>query len=98
MRVQDETSQRTFTKLVDARRWIDSARGQKATGEWRDPRQKKVTFGQWVSGPQWTRRTANLRPSTQAIYRDALRKALPIIGHVPSSAYAAPTLRPFATN
>jgi integrase len=40
---------RTFARKVDAERWLDSARGQLARGDWIDPAGARVTFGAYVA-------------------------------------------------
>jgi integrase len=42
----------TFARKVDAERWLDTARGQLARGEWIDPADGRTTFADYVTGWQ----------------------------------------------
>lgn len=73
---------RSFKKLDDARKFDRTVEADVLRGEWTDPRDARVTFGDWWE--RWWATTVNLRPSTRA--RDqgyARRHVLPRFGPIP---------------
>ena len=63
---------RTFTRKVDAERFLATVEADKARGRWIDPELGKVKFGDWVE--RWMATTVHLKPKTQYDYRSLLRR------------------------
>lgn len=55
---------RTFDRKTEAERWLTSVKADLLRGEWTDPRQGRVTFGEWCE--RWAATGTDLRPSTRA--------------------------------
>jgi len=76
---------KTFTRRLDAQRWLADMETKKARGEWLDPNLGKVTVGRWAEG--WLARQVQLKPSTRIRYDVALRnQILPHWGPYPLNA------------
>ncbi|MGH2688013.1 MAG: site-specific integrase, partial [Actinomycetota bacterium] len=55
---------RTFTRKVDAEKFLVSIEGSKLYGEWVDPALGKTTLGDWAA--QWMKTTVHHKPRTRA--------------------------------
>jgi len=55
---------RSFKRLDDARKFDRTVEADVLRGDWTDPRDARVTFGDWWE--RWWATTVNLRPSTRA--------------------------------
>jgi len=62
---------KTFTRKIDADRFLLSMEDSKLRGAYVDPAAGKVSFGQWAD--EWFETTAALQPSTRKDYRNLLR-------------------------
>ena len=76
---------KTFTRRVDAERFVVEVEHAKSRGAWVDPTLGRITFAAWLD--QWWATTTNLRESTQARDKASLRvHAIPRFGRIPLSA------------
>jgi integrase len=76
---------KSFSRKVDAERWLADIEHAKIRGAWTDPALGKVRFSDWLTA--WWATTTNLRPSTRARDEMALRLyALPRFGDMPLAA------------
>jgi integrase len=76
---------KSFSRKVDAERWLVDIEHAKTRGAWTDPGLGKVWFSDWLTA--WWATTTNLRPSTRARDEMALRLyALPRFGDMPLAA------------
>jgi integrase len=62
---------RTFTRKLDADRFLLSMEDSKLRGAYVDPKAGKASFGEWAD--EWLETTAALQPSTRKDYRNLLR-------------------------
>ena len=70
---------KTFTKKVDAERWLNGIEVSKARGDWVDPSLGRITVADWAE--RWFATTVNLKPKTRVGYRSLLdRHVLPAFG------------------
>ena len=70
---------RTFTRKVDAERFLATVEADKARGRWIDPVLGKVKFREWAE--RWMATTVHLKPKTQYDYRSLLRRhVIPRLG------------------
>ncbi len=65
-----EERSRTFSRKVDAERFLASVEVEKAQGRWVDPRLGKTLFADWAE--RWFATTVHLKPATRASYRSLL--------------------------
>ena len=73
---------KSFSRKVDAERWLAEVEHTKTRGMWTDPRLGRVRFADWLAA--WWSTTTNLRPTTQARDETLLRlHALPRFGNMP---------------
>jgi integrase len=63
---------KTFSRKVDAERFLASVEGAKVTGTYVDPALSKVTVGDWAR--RWLDGQAHLKPTTRSRYDGILRK------------------------
>lgn len=56
---------RSFRRKIDAQSWLAEQQVDYLRGEWTDPRNTRVTFGEWIDQYSETRR--HLRPSSRAV-------------------------------
>lgn len=63
---------RTFTRKVDAERFLATVEVDKARGQWIDPALGKIKFHEWAD--RWMATTVHLKPKTQYDYRSLLRR------------------------
>ena len=76
---------KTFTRKVDAERFLATVENAKNTGSFVDPALARVTFGEWAT--QWLNGQTHVKPTTFNRYEGALRKhILPTWSHVKLSA------------
>jgi hypothetical protein len=76
---------KTFTRRVDAERFVVEVEHAKSRGAWVDPTLGRITFAAWLD--QWWATTTNLRESTQARDQASLRvHAIPRFGRIPLAA------------
>jgi integrase len=76
---------KTFSRKVDAERWLTEVEHTKVRGGWTDPALGKVRFSDWLTA--WWATTTNLRPTTRARDETLLRlHAVPRFGDVPLAA------------
>lgn len=72
---------KTFTTKRDAERYAAHSQVEQERGEWRDPKDGRIAFGDWTK-IWWT--SKDLRPSTVALYEYLLRcHVLPEFEHRP---------------
>src|SRR6266567_1422769 len=70
---------KTFSRKVDAERWLTEVEHTKVRGGWTDPALGKVRFSDWLTA--WWATTTNLRPTTRARDETLLRLyAIPRFG------------------
>ena len=73
---------KTFTRRVDAERFVVEVEHAKSRGTWVDPTLGRITFAAWLD--QWWATTTNLRESTRARDEASLRvHAIPRFGRMP---------------
>lgn len=65
---------KTFTRRVDAERWLVTQRADLARGAWTDPALGRMTLEEWVG--RWEPSTVDLRPTTRELNMGVLRKYL----------------------
>lgn len=77
---------RTFTRRVDAERFVTSKQGELARGEWVDPARGRITVGAWSAA--WLERVSlRLKATTVADYESLIRTCvLPDWERVPINA------------
>jgi len=76
---------RTFSRKVDAQRWLAAVESEKTRGDWLDPDLSKITVGVWAH--DWLAGQVQLKPATQIRYNVALRnQILPSWDRVPLNA------------
>lgn len=63
---------KTFSRKIDAERFLAGVEHSKATGGYVDPALAKVTVGDWTDG--WLAGQAHVKPSTFARYQGIVRK------------------------
>ncbi len=62
---------RHFIRKIDAQQWIDSVTTAVRTGAYVDPKDSRITFGDWA--PRWLATKVNLKETTRATYENLLR-------------------------
>ncbi|HUF14652.1 MAG TPA: tyrosine-type recombinase/integrase [Acidimicrobiia bacterium] len=68
---------RSFTRKVDAEKWLRSEEGNADRGEWVDPTAGKVTYREWSD--RWLSGLHSVKPKTLAGYESLLRsRVLPV--------------------
>ena len=73
---------RSFTRKVDAERWLATQNADVARGAWVDPALGRVTFAEWV--PRWEAGLHGVRASTRELNTRVARKhLLPRFGATP---------------
>ena len=76
---------KSFSRKVDAERWVAEIEHAKTRGAWADPALGRVRFSDWLA--VWWGTTTNLRPSTRARDETLLRlHAIPRFGQIPLAA------------
>src|SRR6266511_4119106 len=76
---------KSFSRKVDAERWVAEIEHAKTRGAWTDPALGRVRFSDWLAA--WWATTTNLRPSTRARDETLLRLyAIPRFGDIPLAA------------
>src|ERR671913_1877676 len=76
---------KSFSRKVDAERWVAEIEHAKTRGAWTDPALGRVRFADWLAA--WWATTTNLRPTTRARDETLLRLyALPRFGQIPLAA------------
>src|ERR687898_1059955 len=76
---------KSFSRKVDAERWLAEIEHAKTRGAWTDPALGRVRFADWLAA--WWATTTNLRPTTRARDETLLRRhALPRFGQLPLAA------------
>ncbi len=83
---------RTFSRRVDAERWLAEMEVAKGRGEWIDPRLGRTTFGEWTE--EWQRTIVDLRDSTLSRDLGMVRNhLLPHFGRTPLAAITTTDVR-----
>jgi hypothetical protein len=83
---------KSFSRKVDAERFVATVESGKLQGTWTDPTRGKVTFAAWLE--TWWTTAADLRPSTRArdeAYFSSL--VLPRFGGTPLAAIRQPDIQ-----
>ena len=83
---------KSFSRRVEAERFLTTVESGKLRGTWTDPAHGKVTFAAWLD--TWWATAADLRPSTQArdhSYFNSL--ILPRFGAIPLAAITQPAVQ-----
>jgi hypothetical protein len=62
---------KSFSRKVDAERWVAEIEHAKTRGAWTDPALGRVRFSDWLAA--WWATTTNLRPTTRARDETLLR-------------------------
>jgi hypothetical protein len=76
---------KSFSRKVDAERWVAEIEHAKTRGAWTDPALGRVRFSDWLAA--WWATTTNLRPTTRARDETLLRLyAIPRFGDMPLAA------------
>jgi integrase len=76
---------KSFSRKVDAERWMAEIQHAKTRGSWTDPALGRVRFSSWLAA--WWATTTNLRPTTRARDETLLRLyAVPRFGDMPLAA------------
>jgi integrase len=76
---------KSFSRKVDAERWVAEIEHAKTRGAWTDPALGRVRFADWLAA--WWATTTNLRPTTRARDETLLRLyAIPRFGDMPLAA------------
>lgn len=82
VRYRDPTGRersKSFTRKVDAERFMATVQADLIRGEWTDPRLSKTSLAEWSQ--RWLRTKAHLKPKTVAGYRSNLHAhVLPAFG------------------
>ena len=88
---------RTFTRRVDAERWLATVEVSKAKGDWVDPALGRRTFASWVT--EWEASLVSLRPSTLDRDTRLVRvHLLPRFGDTPLTAISPLMVRRFVAD
>jgi hypothetical protein len=83
---------RSFSRKVDAERFLTTVESGKLQGTWTDPARGKVTFAAWLE--TWWTTAADLRPSTRARDRSYFNSLiLPRFGATPLAAITQPAVQ-----
>jgi integrase len=83
---------RSFSRKVDAERFLTTVESGKLQGTWTDPARGKVTFAAWLE--TWWTTAADLRPSTRARDRSYFNSLiLPRFGAAPLAAITQPSVQ-----
>jgi integrase len=83
---------RSFSRKVDAERFLTTVESGKLQGTWTDPARGKVTFAAWLE--TWWTTAADLRPSTRARDRSYFNSLiLPQFGAMPLAAITQPAVQ-----
>jgi integrase len=83
---------KSFSRRVDADRFLTTVESGKLQGTWTDPARGKVTFAAWLE--TWWTTAADLRPSTRARDRSYLNSLiLPQFGAASLAATTQPTVQ-----
>jgi hypothetical protein len=70
-----EERSRTFTRRIDAERFLESVTVDQVRGEWADPKLGRILFADWVA--QWEQTVASdLRPTTRELNLGVARNYL----------------------
>lgn len=73
---------KTFTRKVDAERFLASVETSIAKGDWADPALGRITLAEWA--PQWLASKRRLKPKTRYGYESLLTsRILPALGDMP---------------
>jgi hypothetical protein len=67
-----EQRNKTFTRKVDAERYLTGIEHSKITGSYMDPGRSKIAVGVWSR--QWLESQTHLKPTTRARYEGILSK------------------------
>jgi integrase len=87
---------KSFSRKVDAERWLADVQHAKSRGAWTDPSLGKVRFADWLTA--WWATTTNLRPTTRARDETLLRLyAVPRFGDMPLAAISQLEVRAWVT-
>lgn len=85
---------RTFSRRVDAERWLAEMEVAKGRGDWIDPRLGRTTFAEWTE--EWQRTIVDLRDSTLSRDLGMVRNhLLPHFGRTPLAAITTTDVRSF---
>jgi integrase len=83
---------RSFSRKVDAERFLTTVESGKLQGTWTDPARGKVTFAAWLE--TWWTTATDLRPSTRARDRSYFNSLiLPQFGAMPLAAITQPAVQ-----
>jgi integrase len=83
---------RSFSRKVDAERFLTTVESAKLQGTWTDPARGKVTFAAWLE--TWWTTATDLRPSTRARDRSYFNSLiLPRFGATPLAAITQPAVQ-----
>jgi integrase len=63
---------KSFPRKSDAERWLVQQRSLMAQGDWTDPAQGRITFGDYAEA--WLEARADLKPKTRHQYQSLMRK------------------------
>jgi integrase len=87
---------KSFSRKVDAERWLADIQHAKHRGAWTDPALGKSRFADWLAA--WWATTTNLRPTTRARDETLLRLyAVPRFGAMPLAAISQLEVRAWVT-
>ncbi len=79
---QGRETSKTFTRKVDAERWVREQESAKDRGGWVDPQLGRTTVGEWA--PRWLDSKRRVKPEIRAGYESLLRsRIIPTLGGVP---------------
>ena len=88
---------KTFTRKVDAERFLTSVESSKNTGDYIDPSLARVTIGDWAQ--TWLEGQTHVKLTTLNRYEGAVRKhILPAWGHVRLSAVSHSDVQVWVTS
>lgn len=88
---------KTFTRRVDAERFLAGIEVEKARGSWIDPELSKLRFDDWAR--RWMGTTTHLKPKTVSGYESLLRsRILPTFGAAPLGSIRPIDLREWLSN
>lgn len=65
------TRNRTFTRKIDAEKWLRNEQAKLDRTEWTDPRLARTSFEEWAT--EWLETRRHLKPKTMAGYESLLR-------------------------